>query len=164
MSRDELFNSRFAPLLPATAEYVLLDRFLGSQFTQDGYRDSGAYWFCKKIFSNDLPRIKILSGKRVSNENINFGLLEKRIYELKKELNCNSKIELYLGFTPHDRQSSFYFGKGRGSQSLTMGAGVDIFRHESLRDGFAVVNLDLETAVANEKMVMNSQAVVRISL
>ena len=41
-------------------------------------------------------------------------------------------------------------------QSITLGSGADVFRHEPLREGFAVVPLDSETAMSNETHLLDS--------
>lgn len=164
MTRDEVFESRVSPLLPATLQFVILDRFLAAQMVSPDYKNSGAYWFLRKIFEDAPPLIRIISAKRVSREDVDSVLFRDRIHSLMKEVLCTCTVELVLGFTSHDRQMNFYFGKGRGNQSVTLGAGADIFKDRFLRDGYAVVNLDPDTAAANENSAMASRGIIKYSL
>jgi hypothetical protein len=164
MTRDEVFQSRVAPLLPATLQFVVLDRFLAAQMVDADYLRSGAYWFLKKIFDDGPALIRIISARRVGREDVDAELFRNRILSLMEEVGSSSTVELVLGFTSHDRQMNFYFGKNRGNQSVTLGAGADIFKHHNLRDGYAIVNLDPETAAANENSATNSRAIIKYIL
>lgn len=164
MQREKLFSTRVSPLLPATLKFVLLDRFFAVQMTKPDFQTSGAYWFTRKILQNAPPFIQIISARRVSGEEVDANLLKDRLAQLMREVQCTSRIDLILGFTPHDRQLSFYFGDGKGSQSVTLGAGTDVFRDSFLRDGYAVVDLDPETASANERKTVSSHNSIKLSL
>jgi hypothetical protein len=164
MTREKLFSTRISPLLPATLKFVLLDRFFASQMAKPDFRTSGAYWFCRKVFENSPPLIRIISARKVNGVDVDAKLVEERLLQLIKEFQCESKVEVILGFTSHDRQLSFYFGKGRGTQSITLGAGTDVFRHNVLREGYAVVDLEPDTASANENNVISSHSAIRFSL
>lgn len=164
MTRERLFATRISPLLPATLKFVLLDRFFAAQMTKPDYRASGAYWFCRKVFENSPPLIRIISGRKVDGVDVDAKLVEERLLQLMEDCQSESRVELVLGFTSHDRQLSFYFGKGRGTQSITLGAGTDVFRKNILRDGYAVVDLEADTASANENNAVSSHSAIRFSL
>ena len=155
-SREDVFNSRIGRLIPACAGITIVDRYLGAQVCREDFSRTGAYWLLSKLIDSGLANIEILTSKRDGSENLNFSIFANRLQGLI--LNSNVKVRIYgkVGFAPHDRHMTFHYSQGRGTESITLGAGTDVFRNEILNEGFSIVPLEQGTAFENEKIVLDS--------
>ena len=155
-SREDVFSSRIGRLIPACAGITIVDRYLGAQVCRDDFTKTGAYWLLNKLIDAQLSNIEILTSKRDGSENLNFSVFGNRLQGIIQ--NSKVKVRIYgkMGFAPHDRHITFHYSQGRGTESVTLGAGTDVFRNEILSEGFSIVPLEQGTAFENEKIVLDS--------
>lgn len=157
LSRQEVFEARIARFFPACKKIVLCDRFLGVQMGSDNFRETGAFWLIQKLVNSGVRSIQLLASRRDSKDYVDIEKVRKRLNDLLEKVEHEIILSMKFGFAPHDRHISFVFFKERGSQSLTLGAGADVFRWDKLKEGFSLVNLDTKTAKSNEDIVIESK-------
>ena len=155
--RQEVFDTRIGRLLPGCKKIVLCDRYLGVQLASDGFKETGAFWLIQNLINSGVRNIQLLTSRRDGKDFVDIDKVRKRLNDLLEKVEHEVFLNMKLGFAPHDRHISFVFFKERGSQSLTLGAGAEVFRWEELKEGFSLVNLDTQTARANENIVIESK-------
>ena len=159
-SREEVYNSRIARLLPASSSITILDRFFVSQLTKNEYKATGAYWLLSKFVESGTRNIEILSSKNDSESKdgqVNLDILKNRLTEIVNSVNFKVCVYGKVGFSPHDRHITFRFSHGVEDQTITLGGGGDVFKYETLGQAYALVPLESETASDNEKHILDSK-------
>jgi hypothetical protein len=156
ITREELFNGRIGRLLHACSSVTILDRYFATQMNQANYETTGAFWLLNKILESKVSNVEILSSNQDGRSKINLEDFKKRLVKVVSEVDHKIRIEGKLGYASHDRHISFNYSQGSGCESITLGAGADVFKNEILTEGFAVVRLDSKTAIGNERLLLDS--------
>lgn len=157
MIRQELFELRFKPFVSTSDEIVIMDRFFGAQLSAFDGLDSGAHWFVKEAIYCGAKKIKIYTAAKVANNLIDIELLKTALRALTLKSNHKIQIEVIAGFVSHDRHVRFNFYDGNKTFAFNLGNGLEIFRHEVLREASSVTRLDSESAIANENLVVQGR-------
>ena len=157
VSRTDLFDRNFGRLIRSASSLFIFDRYIGENLSRDNYQNSGSYWALKKILEYDAPLVRILTFNTL---NTSISLLEQRLGNLHNASNGKTKLEIYISnLSPiHMRHITFNFTGGGLPYSINLDKGLEVFQHESLREGTHFGAINPVTALHNETRVLNSQS------
>lgn len=124
-AREVAFDAILKRHCAASSHIAVFDRYLGSALVQEG-PNSGAAWALARICSETESDFEIMTAMEngVTADEVAAALgrfvpIGKRAVQL-----CVSPF----GSLMHDRHLRFVFGNGRGSEAITIGQGLQVFR------------------------------------